>query len=469
MIQKLNNIIQTKIKFNHKVDSNQPEKKNDTFEKSLENVISANKNKEQKNLKIKKKNKSELNNKIKEKKQNQNIFTPFTEKNLPTILLNNYSEVNPDNDKIPNEIFFENANEINPKNEETQKFQIIPQKNFDLNQNEILFEDIPDQIEAKLQVINEFIQAIDIGFKNVGKEEIKYKTNLKNNNLANIDNKILVFRKEIAENYLISKNNDSDEEDNNNKVIEKIKNIHTEKKDVLINEPAKQTEKADAKIMFNLPTKENKKTDENIQQKVESNTENFNDTSEKSEKKVTIAKKSNPELTEKNILNDVLKEQITEFSATSKNVNQLNINNTKTYNQFGQIRLQEFTQTTLQLVRATPDNTTSMASMVLKPESLGTLFVQITMTENKAKINIMTDSSEAIKTIEQQIGALKEKLSQNGILAESIDIGFRSKEGADKFSNNNSFEKKQFNKYKEEMKEYLKSLNYLKEEENEVL
>ncbi|MCX7736427.1 MAG: flagellar hook-length control protein FliK [Candidatus Kapabacteria bacterium] len=469
MVQKLNNIIQTKTKFNHKVDSKQAEKKTNKFEKSLEIAISSDKNANQKNHKIKKKNKSELSPKTKEIKNNQNLFTPFTEKNLPIVQLNNNCENNIDCEKINQDIFFNHINNNDSEENIDQQFPIVPQLLFDIAENEIPQKEIPDKIEAKLQVINEFFQAINIGLNKNIKSEVKEVNILNNNNIANTNNKIFSLQNELTDNsFTINENDNNDKE--KNKIPDKLNDQKNENiNNKIANEIVPKTEKPEVKLSFNLPTSENKKTDENIQHKVEKNAEITDKEPKKSESKIQFTKKDNPELSDKKILNDFIKEHITEISTNSKNINQVNIKNTTTYNQFGQIRIQEFTQTTLQLVRATPDNTTSTANLVIKPESLGTLFVQITMTDNKAKINIMADTSEAIKTIEQQIGALKEKLSQNGIVADSIDIGFKSKEGEDKFSNNNQFAKQQDKKSKEDIKEYLRALNNFKEDEKEVL
>ena len=468
MVYKLNNIIQTGTKFNHKVDNKQIAQKNDKFEKSLEKVISDDKKRNQRNQKINKKNKTDLNFKYKETKQNQNIFTPFTEKNLPIIPKSTHSI----NDIEKNNTISDILNNILHSNyefETNNTNQFIPQMLNEVLDSEIPQEEKTEIIEAKLQIINEFINAIRSGFNN-NRNQVINKANINNNNnLTNIENKALPIQNNFNDNTLeLEEEENSDEI--NNKTNEKLKTQEAENLiNKVSNEFIKKPEKSDVKMNLNLPTTDSKKNNENIQQRVENNAENSDNEPKKSGNKIQFSNKSNSEMGEKSLLNDLVKEQIVEITNTSKNLNHTSSKIVTTYNQFGQIRIQEFAQTTFQLIKSTPENTTSTANLVLKPESLGTLFVQISMTDNKAKINIMADTSEAIKTIEQQIGALKEKLSQNGIITDSIDIGLKSKDGEENLNNNTQFTKKQDKKQKEEIQEYLKSLNYFKEKENEVL
>lgn len=473
MVHKLNNIIQTGTKFNHKVDSKQTVQNNNNFEKSLEKVISDDKKGIQKNQKINKKNKTDVSLKSKENKQKQNIFTPFSEKNLPKIpenidIKNNCINNNNTNDNIIHHFFndIQSTSDI----ENNNNTFVLPQILNDSLPNGIPNEDKTEIIEAKLQLINEFFIAINNGLNNKRKTEINEINNLKNIRLADIESGSLPLRNKLSNNIL-SLDDDDNIEGKNNKSKDTL--ITQEPENLInktLNELDKKAEKNDVKLNFNVPSTDSQKNVENIQHRVEKNTQNDSIEQKKSDNKIQFSKKNISDTIEKNQLSDNVKEQILEITNSTKNINNTSSKSVTTYNQFGQIRIQEFTQTTLQLIKATPENSTSTANLVLKPESLGTLFVQISMTDNKAKINIMADTSEAIKTIEQQIGALKEKLSQNGIITDSIDIGFKSKDGDEKLSNYNSqFTKQQDKKQKEEIKEYLKSLNNLQKEENAIL
>ncbi len=116
------------------------------------------------------------------------------------------------------------------------------------------------------------------------------------------------------------------------------------------------------------------------------------------------------------------------FSKANKNAIENGQNPEKT-RLFQNIRLAEIGKSISNLARTAPANSTSTARLVLRPESLGTVFVEITMDGNLARLNIKADSREAVKSIESQIAALKEKLSQSGIRTDSVDVRQRSGEG----------------------------------------
>ncbi|MDQ1264915.1 MAG: Flg hook protein, partial [Bacteroidota bacterium] len=120
-------------------------------------------------------------------------------------------------------------------------------------------------------------------------------------------------------------------------------------------------------------------------------------------------------------------------SETMKNsINILNYNNLeseiKTENKKSEqifeskIYPQEFTANTLQILKNLPDNSSASARLILKPETLGTIFVEISIVDKNIKLNIKADSQEAARSIESQIGLLKDKLAGEGLKIESIDI-----------------------------------------------
>jgi flagellar hook-length control protein FliK len=107
------------------------------------------------------------------------------------------------------------------------------------------------------------------------------------------------------------------------------------------------------------------------------------------------------------------------------------------------IKLTEMGRAITNIVKNTQADTTSTARLLLKPESLGTVFVEITMKGNMAKLNIKADSREAVKSLESQIAALRDKLSQNGIKTESVDVRQRSDDG---FARDGGSRERQFSK-----------------------
>ncbi len=128
------------------------------------------------------------------------------------------------------------------------------------------------------------------------------------------------------------------------------------------------------------------------------------------------------------------------------------------------IRLEEFPSATLKLVKNTQDNSISSAKLTLKPESLGTLTVNITMAENVAKLSITADSKEALKSVESQISVLKEKLSQEGIQTDKIELSYKDEGNyLDNFLQDNAGGQAQ-KEFDDARKEFISSFGYLNDE-----
>ncbi len=92
------------------------------------------------------------------------------------------------------------------------------------------------------------------------------------------------------------------------------------------------------------------------------------------------------------------------------------------------VKLEEIANKTLQLAKNIQSNTTQTARLYLNPPSLGTVFVEITMKDNLAKIVMKADTREVMKNLENQLISLQEKLNQQGIKTESIKIEVRQVE-----------------------------------------
>lgn len=92
------------------------------------------------------------------------------------------------------------------------------------------------------------------------------------------------------------------------------------------------------------------------------------------------------------------------------------------YGTFKEVAYKEITSTTAQLVKNMPDNSTGIARLIVKPEQLGTVFVEINIVNQKVNLNFKADSHETVKIIENQIGQLKEKLSNSGIQTDKIEV-----------------------------------------------
>ncbi len=125
------------------------------------------------------------------------------------------------------------------------------------------------------------------------------------------------------------------------------------------------------------------------------------------------------------------------------------------------IRPSEFAGKAMQLVKNAPAGGRVSARMVLRPASLGTVFVNVTMNGNIASLDIKVDSPEILKQLESQLSVLRDKLGQNGIKTEQLEIRLK---GQGSTNNNFSGQFENFQGQKKERhdrQEFLKSYHYL--------
>jgi flagellar hook-length control protein FliK len=135
--------------------------------------------------------------------------------------------------------------------------------------------------------------------------------------------------------------------------------------------------------------------------------------SEKKSETTEITKKS------KNILST----ETSSLTSSKAKQNSSKINTVLTVND---VLPNEIASTTAQIIRNLPDNSIHTARLILKPESLGTVFVEISLNDKALTINFKADNKEVIKSMENQLPALKEKLSQMGLTTESVEFGLNS-------------------------------------------
>jgi len=117
-------------------------------------------------------------------------------------------------------------------------------------------------------------------------------------------------------------------------------------------------------------------------------------------------------------LNKIIHNSNLKFDAIQHGVQDVN----PQYNQlFNKIRINNFGNTVLGFIRSINQDALGTARMVLNPESLGMVFVEINMKGNVANVNIKAQSQETLKSLEGQIAFLKENLKQSGIETNRID------------------------------------------------
>ncbi len=106
-------------------------------------------------------------------------------------------------------------------------------------------------------------------------------------------------------------------------------------------------------------------------------------------------------------------------------------------------------------------NVISSAQLNLKPESLGTLIVEISVKNNIANVSFSADSKEAMTAIESQMPLLKEKLAQQGLQSDRIEI--KLKDNNDVLNQKNLNEQKnQSQEEQKSRKDFIKSFAYLR-------
>ena len=130
------------------------------------------------------------------------------------------------------------------------------------------------------------------------------------------------------------------------------------------------------------------------------------------------------------------------------------------------IRLSEFPAATVKLVKNSAGNAVSTARLSLRPESLGALEIKITMAGDTASLSIKADSREAVRSLEGQIGTLREKLSQNGIDTDKIEVSYNEDGRLGTNLSKDSYGGYAQREYTETMRDFLGSFGETGEEES---
>jgi len=126
-----------------------------------------------------------------------------------------------------------------------------------------------------------------------------------------------------------------------------------------------------------------------------------------------------------------------------------------TFRNFG---INDFVRTVSGFVRTVGGENHSTAKLILEPQWLGTVIVDIVMKNDTAEIKIKARSKGTVEILEQQISSLKEKLQENGITIGRIDLTQEKKDESEFIS----YEKN--NENKKEEQEFLQS--FLNKSEN---
>lgn len=139
---------------------------------------------------------------------------------------------------------------------------------------------------------------------------------------------------------------------------------------------------------------------------------NFNQSNNNSQKQ----NKSNNPIVE-NLIN-INQAQNLPINKTESNSIEANIPKSLTYIS----KLSELSNKISTIVNKSADGETSIARINLTPKTLGTLVVEISQSKDDLKIIINAESKDVANLIEQNIGGLKEKLINQGINSQNIEL-----------------------------------------------
>ena len=150
-----------------------------------------------------------------------------------------------------------------------------------------------------------------------------------------------------------------------------------------------------------------------INDRLESDSDNnFNQSNNNSQKQ----NKSNNPIVE-NLIN-INQAQNLPINKTESNSIEANIPKSLTYIS----KLSELSNKISTIVNKSADGETSIARINLTPKTLGTLVVEISQSKDDLKIIINAESKDVANLIEQNIGGLKEKLINQGINSQNIEL-----------------------------------------------
>ena len=126
--------------------------------------------------------------------------------------------------------------------------------------------------------------------------------------------------------------------------------------------------------------------------------------------------------------------------------------------------LNEVSNLTANIAAKLPEGGNFSAVLHLKPESLGSVLIEMTLSNNLLNLSFKADSPEAARVIESQIANLTEKLSHNGIQTQSVEVGVGDDRDMTKnYQDNHQRTAKDDREAKEEILKSYKLLHQLSE------
>ena len=116
------------------------------------------------------------------------------------------------------------------------------------------------------------------------------------------------------------------------------------------------------------------------------------------------------------MLDNNIQNNITKIDKTIKN------HELPKYMTFSRVKISHIPNLVNDIIHNSNSEYVGIVKLSLSPKSLGTIFVEITSTKDKLKLNLKVENPETIKAIENTISQLKEKIEHNGTKIDDFNI-----------------------------------------------
>jgi len=187
--------------------------------------------------------------------------------------------------------------------------------------------------------------------------------------------------------------------------------------------------KSEGPLKDNLPTNTEEKLTNGEQVKLENGSGkegNLGDLNSKNLLKQSINNTNSKSEISKSFIKE-LNTNFTEGKINSKQVNNIkkSIKNSDIEKQtlvFNRAQLKDLSKITLKMANKLDVNGQMRAQLKLNPQNLGKVTIELNLRANQAELSFKAENEFVAKNIEKQIGALKDKLNDNGIITSKIDV-----------------------------------------------
>jgi len=129
---------------------------------------------------------------------------------------------------------------------------------------------------------------------------------------------------------------------------------------------------------------------------------------------------------------------------------------------FENVKLKDISKIALKLSNKVNKDGNMTAQLKLNPKNLGKVTIELNLRGNQTEMSFKAENEFTAKSIEKQIGALKEKLNDNGIIANKIDVSVESNKNENNDSGMFSQHKQSTYEDNKAKEQFIKSFSRLK-------